>query len=229
MPWLEARVAEGNQEPSLHNALAKICIDMNRDPHLTYTAYKRAWGTCDDELVAVTNKNGLYRLQARYLVERQSLDLWGNVLDPESKHRRSVIDQTIATALPQSTDPEEVSMTVKAFIKADLPNELIELLEKIVLHSSDFSSHSSLQNLLIVTAMKADKSRVMDYINRLDNFDGDEIAKIAHGDQYCLYEEALVIFKKQKKAEAMDCLLFKIGSVERATEHAARVNDPICR
>ena len=38
--------------------------------------YKRAWGTCDDELVAVTNKNGLYRLQARYLVERQSLELW---------------------------------------------------------------------------------------------------------------------------------------------------------
>merc|ERR1719502_201020 len=27
-PWLEARVAEGNQEPMLHNALAKICIDM---------------------------------------------------------------------------------------------------------------------------------------------------------------------------------------------------------
>ena len=32
LPWLESRVAEGNQEPSLHNALAKICIDMNRDP-----------------------------------------------------------------------------------------------------------------------------------------------------------------------------------------------------
>merc|ERR1719456_1194945 len=128
LPWLEARVAEGNQEPSLHNALAKICIDMNRDPehflktnafydskvvgkycedrdpHLAYTAYKRAWGTCDDELVSVTNKNGLYRLQARYLVERQSLELWSSVLaaeGPYAKHRRAVIDQVVATALPE--------------------------------------------------------------------------------------------------------------------------------
>jgi len=28
---------------------------------------------------------------------------------------------------------------------------------------------------------QADKSRVMDYINRLDNYDGPEIAKIALG------------------------------------------------
>ncbi len=89
LPWLEQRLAEGNQETPLHNALAKIYIDTNRDPenflknnafydsavvgayceerdpHLAYTAYKRAWGTCDEQLVRVTNKNGLYRLQAR--------------------------------------------------------------------------------------------------------------------------------------------------------------------
>ncbi|CAE8694405.1 unnamed protein product, partial [Polarella glacialis] len=29
LPWLEARVAEGNQEPSLHNAMAMILIDTN--------------------------------------------------------------------------------------------------------------------------------------------------------------------------------------------------------
>ena len=32
-------------------------------------------------------------------------------------------------------------MTVKAFMTADLPNELIELLEKIVLENSVFSDH----------------------------------------------------------------------------------------
>jgi hypothetical protein len=32
LPWLEARVAEGNQEPATHNALAKIYIDLNREP-----------------------------------------------------------------------------------------------------------------------------------------------------------------------------------------------------
>ncbi|CAE7493273.1 Cltc [Symbiodinium natans] len=131
LPWLEARVAEGNQDPHLHNAMAKILIDTNRDPenflktnafydskivgkycedrdpHLAYTAYKRAWGSCDEQLVDVTNRNGLFRLQARYLVERQSPDLWGLVLNPENQYRRNVIDQVVSTALPESTNADE--------------------------------------------------------------------------------------------------------------------------
>jgi len=253
LPWLEARVAEGNQDPFLHNGIAKIYIDTNRDPetflktnqfydsaavgkycedrdpHLAYTAYKRSWGSCDEQLVNVTNKNGLYRLQARYLVERQSPDLWGMVLNPENEHRRQVIDQVVSTALPESTNAEDVSATVKAFIAADLPNELIELLEKIVLHkSADFGKNRNLQNLLILTAIKADKTRVMDYINRLDNYDGPEIAKIALGDPYNLYEEAFLIYKKcDLHAEAMDTLLVNIESLERAQEFAARCGEPV--
>ena len=69
---------------------------------------------------------------------------------------------------------------------AELPNELIELLEKIVLQGSEFSNNKNLQNLLILTAIKADKTRVMDYIHRLDNFDGPDIAKIACSDSKCL-------------------------------------------
>mmetsp|Transcript_88548 Transcript_88548/g.255372 ORF Transcript_88548/g.255372 Transcript_88548/m.255372 type:complete len:1482 (+) Transcript_88548:892-5337(+) len=251
LPWLEARVAEGNQDPFLHNAIAKIYIDTNRDPetflktnqfydsavvgkycedrdpHLAYTAYKRSWGSCDEQLVSVTNRNGLFRLQARYLVERQSPELWALVLDPENQHRRNVIDQVVSTALPESTNAEEVSATVKAFIAADMPNELIELLEKIVLHkSADFGKNRNLQNLLILTAIKADKARVMDYINRLDNYDGPEIAKIAVGEPYRLYEEAFLIYKKQNlNAEAMEVLLTNIESVERAQEFAARCGD----
>ncbi|CAJ1416618.1 unnamed protein product [Effrenium voratum] len=250
LPWLEARVAEGNQDPHLHNAMAKILIDTNRDPenflktnafydskivgkycedrdpHLAYTAYKRAWGSCDEQLVDVTNRNGLFRLQARYLVERQSPDLWALVLTPDNQYRRNVIDQVVSTALPESTNADEVSATVKAFISADLPNELIELLEKIVLHNSDFSKNRNLQNLLVLTAIKADKARVMDYINRLDNYDGPEIAKIALGDPYGLYEEAFLIYKKSgQNAEAMDVLLENINSLERAQEFAARIND----
>jgi len=137
LPWLEARVSEGNQEAQLHNALAMIYIETSRDPetflknnpyydsvtvgkfceerdpHLAYTAYKRAWGQCDEQLVAVTNKNGLFRLQARYLVERQNPDLWNGVLNDENEHKRAVIDQVVATALPETTNPDEVSCTVK--------------------------------------------------------------------------------------------------------------------
>ena len=38
-------------------------------------------------------------------------------------------------------DPEEISVTVKAFMSADLPNNLIKLLEKIVIYNSIFNQH----------------------------------------------------------------------------------------
>lgn len=63
----------------------------------------------------------------------------------------------------------------------DLQNELIELLEKIVLNNSAFSSNANLQNLLILTAIKADATRVKDYIYRLDNFDGPAVAEKVRG------------------------------------------------
>jgi len=250
LPWLEARVAEGNQDPYLHNGIAKIYIDTNRDPetflktnafydsaavgkycedrdpHLAYTAYKRAWGSCDKELVDVTNRNGLFRLQARYLVERQNPELWALVLDIENQYRPSVIDQVVSTALPDAKDADEVSAAVRAFISADLPNKLIELLEKIVLHNSNFSKNRNLQNLLILTAIKADKARVMDYINRLDCYDGPEIAKIALGEPYRLYEEAFLIYKKcNLNSDAVETLLTNVESIERAQEFAARCNE----
>lgn len=59
---------------------------------------------------------------------------------------------------------------------AELNNQLIELLERIVLHNSDFAENKSLQNLLILTAIRTDTTRVMDYINRLNNYDGDQLA-----------------------------------------------------
>ena len=57
-----------------------------------------------------------------------------------------------------------------------------------------FSNNPNLQNLLILTAIKADASRVMDYVNRLDSFNGPEVGEIAAGNE--LYEEAFAIFKK---------------------------------
>lgn len=252
--WLEARANEGNEDPNLHNGLAKIYVDINsnpqqfltnnqfynskvvgtycesRDPHLAFIAYKRAWGECDDELIEVTNKNGFFKDQARYLVERQSLELWAKVLNDDNEFKRELIDQVVATALPESRAPEEVSTTVKAFMAANLPNELIELLERIILHGpSDgvFHNNKNLQNLLILTAIKADKQRVMDYLNRLDNYDGPDIAKIAVSEQYELYEEAFFIYKKFKKGdEAITVLIDHIDSVERAAEFADYWDQP---
>jgi clathrin heavy chain len=70
--------------------VGKYCEERN--PDLAYTAYKRAWGECDEELIEVTNKNYLYRRQASYLVERQNNELWAKVLNPENPHRKEVIE-----------------------------------------------------------------------------------------------------------------------------------------
>lgn len=105
-----------------------------------------------------------------------------------------MIDQVVQTALSETQDAQEITVAVRAFMAADMPNELIELLEKIVLDSSAFSDHRNLQNLLILTAVKADKSRVMDYVNRLDNYDAPDVANIAINNG--LFEEAFAIFQK---------------------------------
>ncbi|CAM9417931.1 unnamed protein product, partial [Phaeothamnion confervicola] len=266
-PWLEARVATGNTEPGTHNAIGKIYVTLNKDPvafltnnqfytpkvlgkycekldpSLAFLAYKRANGACDDDLIRVTSENGLYKDQARYLVEKQDLELWAKVLTkPEGEtaepaSRRALIDQVVQTALPETKNPDEVSTTVKAFMNADMPQELIELLERIVLQGSEFSENRNLQNLLILTAIKAAKDRVMDYINRLDNFDGPEIAKIAASEQYELFEEAFVIYNKfSKKAppgeersrlyvSAAEVLVDHLKALDRAKEFAERVQD----
>ncbi|KAL2541769.1 Clathrin heavy chain 1 [Abeliophyllum distichum] len=218
--FLEHLVSEGSQDVHVHNALGKIIIDSNnnpehflttnpyydsrvvgkycekRDPTLAVVAYQR--GQCDEELV--------------------------NVLDPENEFRRQLIDQVVSTALPESKSPEQVSAAVKAFMTADLPHELIELLEKIVLQNSAFSGNFNLQNLLILTAIKADPSRVMDYINRLDNFDGPAVGEVAVEAQ--LYEEAFAIFKKfNLNVQAVNVLLDNIRDINRAVEFAFRVEE----
>lgn len=53
------------------------------------------------------------------------------------------------TALSETQDPEDISVTVKAFMTADLPNELIELLEKIVLDGTAFSEHRYVQSIAL--------------------------------------------------------------------------------
>jgi len=65
----------------------------------------------------------------------------------------------------------------------------------------------NLQNLLILTAIKADRSRVMEYINRLDNYDAPDIANIAISSE--LYEEAFAIFRKfEVNTSAIQASLF---------------------
>jgi clathrin heavy chain len=247
LPLFETRLSEGSTDPAIHNAIAKIYIDSNnfpekflkenkyydsmvvgkycekRDPHLACVAYERA--QCDQELIRACNENSLFKTEARYLVRRRDPDLWAGVLNEENPYRRQLIDQVVQTALNETADSEDISTTVKAFMNADLRSELIEVLEKIVLENSLFSEQRNLQNLLILTAIKADKSRVMEYINRLDNYDAPDIASIAISNE--LFEEAFTIFKKfEVKTSAIQVLIENIKNLDRGYEYAERCNDP---
>lgn len=247
LPWLETKAKEGSQDVNVYNALGKIYIDTNnraeeflknnqfydalvvgkhcekKDPYLAFIAYQR--GHCDMELIRITNDNSMFKQQARYLVARRDANLWAQVLTIENSYRRQLVDQVVGTALPDTLDPEDVSITVKAFMAADLPNELIELLEKLVLETSTFSDNRNLQNLLILTAIKADKSRVMEYVKRLNAYDAPDIANIAVGSE--LYEEAFTIYDKyDQHAEAIGIIIGNIKNVDRAQEYAEKIDKP---
>ena len=199
------------------NIIGKYC--EKRDPHFALIAYER--GSCDEAIIAVCNENSLFKSLARYLVRRRDFPLWSTVLTEDNQHRRQLIDQVVQTALSETQDPDDISATVKAFMAADLPNELIELLEKIVLDNSIFSEHRNLQNLLILTAMKADSSRVMEYIQKLDNYDAPDIATIAVTNK--LYEEAFAIFRKfEVNVSAIKVLIDNVGNLDRAYEFAEK-------
>ena len=201
--------------------IGKFC--EARDPYLAYIAYAK--GFCDDELISITNDNSMFKQQARYLVKRRRPELWAQVLVPDNLHRRQLIDQVVSTAVPESTDPDDVSVTVKAFIDASLPIELIEILEKIILEPSPFSDIGSLQNLLMLTAIRADKGKVVGYINKLSNYDIEEIPQIAINNG--LYEEAFTIYKKHEQhVNAINVLVEYIVSIDRGLEYATKVNKP---
>ncbi|RMY94937.1 hypothetical protein D0862_08855 [Hortaea werneckii] len=247
LPFLEATLAAGNQQQAVYNALAKIYIDSNnnpekflqendmydtlqvgkycekRDPNLAFIAYSK--GQNDLELINITSENSMFRAQGRYLLERADPEIWSYVLSENNIHRRSLVDQVVSTAVPQSQDPEKVSIAVKAFIDADMPVELIELLEKIILEPSTFSDNANLQNLLMLTAAKSDRGRVANYIQSLDNYTPEDIA------QQCIdvgmYEEAFLIYKKASQhQEATGVLVDHVVSIDRAQEYADQVDLP---
>ncbi|GMF01703.1 unnamed protein product [[Candida] boidinii] len=167
----------------------------------------------------------MYKYQARYLLNRSDLELWSKVLSNENVHRRQLIDSVVGTGIPELEDPTPVSIAVKAFMEASLPSELLELLEKIILEPSPFNDNPALQALLILTAIKVDPSRVSNYIEKLEQFDPEEVAPscIEHG----LNEEAFEVYHKfNLKTQAMKVLVEDIMSLDRGEDYAEKEDSP---
>lgn len=245
LPYLEQSLAQGAQEQSVYNTLAKIYIDSNnspetflkendhydtlevgrycekRDPYLAYIAYDK--GSNDDDLIRITNDNSMYKYQARYLLKRSDPELWDKVLTPENSHRRQLIEAVNSVGIPELTDPQPVSITVQAFMSNDLKLELIELLEKIVLEPSPFSDNVALQGLLLLSAIKYEPSKVRRYIDKLENYDADEIATLCN--EHDLKEEAFEIYDKhQMYSKALAVLVVNIMSLDRAASYVEKID-----
>ena len=68
----------------------------------------------------------------------------------------------------------------------------------------------------------------MDYINRLDNYKADELAKICLGQEYRLYNEAFEIYKKAEMNEqAIDVLLSNLENLEKGQEFANKLGNDV--
>ncbi|GMM46180.1 clathrin heavy chain [Pichia kluyveri] len=247
LPFLEATLASGTQDKAVYDTLAKIYIDSNnnpekflkendqydtlvvgkycekRDPFLAYIAYDK--GLNDDELINITNENSMFKYQARYLLKRSDLSLWAKVLTPDNIYKKQLVDQVVGTGIPELEDPQPISIAVKAFMDNQLQSELIDLLEKIVLEPSPFNENPSLQALLILTAAKVDSSRIMNYIEKIDAYNPDEVAPICIENK--LYEEAFEIYNKfENYPKAMKVLVEDIMSLDRGEEYAEKLDKP---
>lgn len=247
LSFLESRVGDGSTDVGVHSGIAKVYVESNvnpehfletnpyydsrsvgrfcekRDPYLAFVAFKR--GNCDEEVLDVTNRHSLFKDQARYLVDRCSPELYEQVLDDENENRKMIVEQIISGALPDTREPNKISGAVKAFMTANMPDKLMEMLEKLVLQTSNstFARNTNLQNLLILTAIKADSGRVMEYVRRLDNYDGEDVAQVAIGEE--LFEEAFTIHQKfEQHALAIGVLLEHMKDFGRAEEYSLKVD-----
>lgn len=78
---------------------------LHESQNLAYIAYAK--GFCDEELIAITNDNAMFKQQARYLVKRRQLELWAMVLQPDNVHRRQLIDQVCVFTTNMSNSASE--------------------------------------------------------------------------------------------------------------------------
>ncbi|KAF3449316.1 hypothetical protein FNV43_RR10044 [Rhamnella rubrinervis] len=205
--FLEQLVREGSQDVHLHNALGKIKIDSNNNP----------------EHFLTTNQHYDSHVLGEYCESRQDPTL------ADLAYRRGQCDEKLINVTNTNSllKPEARYVAERmdeVIYNGLLPQKLTELLENIVLQTSTISGNSDLHGLLMLNAMKEDPTRVMDYINRLDNFDGPAFGLLTQEAQ--LYEEAFAIYKKFKlNVDAVNVLLDKIRNIGRAVVFACSVKE----
>lgn len=244
--WLEKRAAEKSTDPALYTALAKIYIDQghnpqaflqqcdlydcdevgeyaeSRDPNLAYLAYVK--GHRSESIITLCRKNSMHKQLATYLVAEQNLQLWEEVLRNEDRDRANLIEAVQQTALPESQSSEEVSTTVRAFMAANLTQDLTALLDQIVVHGR-FKKNRFLENLLLLSAIRGRQDKVMEYVTSLEDYDAKDIAVAATNEN--LHEVAFTVYdRRDMKKEACVVLLNDLQDIPRARMYARKTDIP---
>jgi len=96
------------------------------------------------------------------LYDSMDIDKWAEAL--ASEEERKEILPALISIVAKSQDMDKISTTLRAFMFAELPEELILLLEAILFNNELLSSQRNLQNLLILTAIKIRPEKVMSYL-----------------------------------------------------------------
>uniref|UniRef100_A0A8C9F899 Clathrin heavy chain like 1 n=1 Tax=Pavo cristatus TaxID=9049 RepID=A0A8C9F899_PAVCR len=202
LPWLESRIHEGCEEPATHNALAKIYIDSNNNPE----RFLRENPYYDSRVVGkYCEKRDPHLACVAY--ERGQCDL--ELIKVSKTAFINMLKNVLQAAVCSFCCMYNTCHLSRCYFALPMP----------------FVNQRNLQNLLILTAIKADRTRVMEYINRLDNYDAPDIANIAISNE--LYEEAFAIFRKfDVNTSAVQVLIEHIGNLDRAYEFAERCNEP---
>ena len=112
------------------------------------------------------------------------------------ENRRAVIGSVVQTALPTKNPRDRLDHGQGLHVGRPTPTSSSSCSRRS--YSAESGSESNSENNLLQT----NKPRVMDYINRLNNYDISEIANITVGSE--LNEEALVLFEKTELL--IDCI-----------------------
>lgn len=197
----------------------------------------------EEEFIARCLAKNLTRDLAKYTVEKHDNKFWVKVLGSAGEpapHRASFARVVIDEVLPKSKRDEDQMSVVKAFKLCDLKAELLEVLDRMCLHSKDFTENSlrnrNLQNLLLLTCADLRDSKLMHYIDTLNHYDAAEIGGLLV-EKGC-FEEAHACYAKQAQRErvmadkvrldmlAIEVLIANIQDLDRASNYAEFADHP---
>ena len=163
-----------------------------------------------------------YKRISSICIEKQSQEIWSSVILPNNKNSKHVVDAIISIICDY---PDQIFQTVKFFIDAQIPSYLLNIVEKTVFEFPPFQHNTSLQNLLICTAIKSERERVMKYVTQFNDYTSDKISQLLIESN--LFDEAIAVYKKfGQNIEAVRIMINNKNDIKQAADFARICDDP---